>query len=101
MAEREGFELEAFSGRKRRREHAAEILSASEGPHGRRNSGKLWRRMQSGANLSPREFPANREKYREFLHFWSKFIRAHLISTIFQWSYWKITAKQNRELSGP
>ena len=26
-----------------------------------------WRRMQSGANLSPREFPAIRENYREFL----------------------------------
>jgi hypothetical protein len=31
-----------------------------------------WRREQSDANPSPREFPANREKYREFLHFWTE-----------------------------
>ena len=27
----------------------------------------VWRRMQSRANPSPPEFPANREKYREFV----------------------------------
>jgi hypothetical protein len=31
-----------------------------------------WRRAQSGANNSPAEFPANREKYREFADFWSE-----------------------------
>jgi hypothetical protein len=29
----------------------------------------VWRSAQSGANLSPREFPVNREKYREFARF--------------------------------
>jgi hypothetical protein len=29
----------------------------------------VWRSAQSGANFSPREFPANREKYREFAKF--------------------------------
>jgi len=32
-----------------------------------------WRSAQSGANLSPREFPATRERYREFSQadFWT------------------------------
>jgi hypothetical protein len=34
-----------------------------------------WRRAQSGANLSPTKFPANREKYREFSHFAPQEIR--------------------------
>jgi hypothetical protein len=29
----------------------------------------VWRSAQSGANLSPREFPANRENNREFANF--------------------------------
>jgi hypothetical protein len=29
----------------------------------------VWRSAQSGANPSPQEFPANREKYREFADF--------------------------------
>jgi hypothetical protein len=36
---------------------------------GRRNFSAVetaWRSTQSGANSSPRKFPANREKYREF-----------------------------------
>jgi hypothetical protein len=29
--------------------------------------GEFWRRTQSSANFSPARFPANREKYREYL----------------------------------
>jgi hypothetical protein len=29
---------------------------------------KVWLSMQSGSNFSPREFPAKREKYMEFLY---------------------------------
>jgi len=43
----------------------------------------VWRRMQSAANPSPLEFPANREKYREFLYSWYEFMRPHLISATF------------------
>ena len=34
-----------------------------------RNTKTGWRWTQSGANFSPAEFPANREKYREFCIF--------------------------------
>jgi hypothetical protein len=49
-----------------------------------------WRRTQSAANLSPREFPGNREKNREFLHFCFEFIRVRLASTTFHSCYLRI-----------
>ena len=37
----------------------------------------VWRSAQSGANLSPPEFPRNREKYREFARFCAGESRSH------------------------
>jgi hypothetical protein len=53
-----------------------------------------WRSEQSGANLSPREFPANREKYGEFSQFEDQ-IRSSNAASIFVFSqisrvHWQI-----------
>lgn len=59
-----------------------------------------WRRAQSRANLSPREFPANREKYREFAKFCSRKGTLLSLSCTFCWRSPPSAVNRNRELTG-
>src|SRR5450759_95186 len=56
--------------------------------------------MQSRANPSPREFPANREKYREIVYFWVKIPRRFVLLNSFNWSCCRNGVKRNREFLG-
>jgi hypothetical protein len=58
-----------------------------------------WRSAQSCANPSLRKFPANREKYREFLHFWIEKTTLQLVRCSCRWSYRLRGLKTNREFS--
>jgi hypothetical protein len=64
----------------------------------------VWRREQSRANSSPLEFPANREKYRQFARFWSQISTCFFLSTTICWRKRSASAEMeqgiNRGVSG-
>jgi len=47
--------------------------------------------------LFSQQFPANREKYREFIHFWAPIRETSLLTRHVDWGYrWRVV-KPNRE----
>lgn len=60
----------------------------------------IWRSEQSRANPSPREFPGNKEKYRESIPFGSQIPAQELLSDRLKRSYWRKVVETNRDLSG-
>jgi hypothetical protein len=59
-----------------------------------------WRSAQSRANLSPREFPANREKYREFAQFYRLKLHSFPLSYTFGRRSTSASVNRSRELTG-